>query len=466
MYLFAKNKRIVYVYSILSCIYLFHNTRVYGQAKVLSLQDALQMAEKNYPLLNAKNLYTRSAESALMQSKWEYMPTMRLSQQLTYGTGNSLPGTYFTYGLGFSTSGGISTKNYNDAAFGAITLGYFEWAVYGFGQLNAKKNIAKSQLGFAWADEANERFQEMIRTAQTYLDLLAIQKLRSAQEQNLQRTQTIRKLIVAAASNGLRPGVDSSFANAEVSKARLELIDIQQKENQQKASLAGMLGSVSINFVLDTTVFIRFPQINGTNPNLAMHPLLAMYDSKISASAARESYIKRAYLPKISVLGATWGRGSGMSPNPAISDNSFGGGTALTRFDYAVGVAASFNIADYPRMRAEANAEKFKTMAIQAEKDEQSLWLKNQNILADENLALAYNKVKEAPVQLSSARDAYTQKLSMYNSGLSNLTELAQALYNLSKAESDMAVANDAVWKAWLFKVYASGDINTLLNQL
>jgi outer membrane protein TolC len=70
-----------------------------------------------------------------------------------------------------------------------------------------------------------------------------------------------------------------------------------------------------------------------------------------------------------------------------------------------------------------------------------------------------------APVQLQAATDAYTQKLSLYNNGLAPLSDLTQALYNLNKAEADLALINNTAWKALLYKAAVKGDVNIILNQ-
>ena len=438
-----------------------------AQKAVFTIKDALNAAEKNYPALKAAGYYTQSASENLKSVRRQYIPALKLHQQITYATANSLTGTYFPYGVVVPVSGGITSQNYDEAAYGSISLAYFEWPFFAFGQQNAQNKIAQSELKFAQAGEANEKFQLFSRVSEAYLDLLALQKLEKSQIDNLQRAETILRLVRAATKSGLKPGVDSSFANAEVAKAQLGLLDVQKSEMLQKSVLATLLGNNIQNITLDTTFLARLPVEISTDTTLANHPLLEMYNEQVQISKARENSIKLSYLPKISLLGATWGRGSGMDgANPSLADESFSGGTALTRFDYAVGLAATFNILDYPRMRAAANSEYFNTQAINSEEDQEKLNLQNDLTAANQNLQYALLEAKIAPQELKAASDAYTQKLTLYNNGLAPLSDLAQALYNLNKADADLAVINNAAWKALLFRANTIGNLNIFINQV
>jgi len=451
---------------ILSLLMLFIIEYGFSQNKLLTLDQALQTAEANYPAIKAKMMYTKSAEQNLKETKREYIPALKLSGQINYGTANSVTGTFFPYGIVVPTSGGISGENNYNGVYGAIAMSYLEWAPFSFGQYKAKVNESKIQLDYANADATQEIFYNKISASQAYFNLLVFHELRMAQDNNVKRAEVIKKIVTEVTKNGLRPGVDSSFANAELSRAKLELLDAIKGEYEGQKQLADMMGISYQEFTLDTNLFLnKMPviKIDQTNQNISNHPLIKLYDTRIQLSQSKEVVILRNYFPKISLLGVTNGRGSGIASNGTY-DQSFSSGTSLTQFNYAGAVACTFNIMDYPRMKAELNAEKMKTEATKAEYDEQSIKLKNELLLADEKLKLAIARSKETPIQYASAMDTYKQKLAMYNSGLSTLLDVAQSLYNLNKAEADLAVTYNNVWNALLYKAATTGDINLLLN--
>jgi len=329
-------------------------------------------------------------------------------------------------------------------------------------------SIARNQEKLAETDLENEKFQLAVRTAQSYFDLVTLINLRKSEEVNLQRAQSIRNIIRASVLNGLKPGADTSIANAEVSKAKIALIDAQNNEQMQRNFLAALVGLPNGNSINPDTAFLRkLPPQTVADGNTDNNPVINYYKQREALSAADEVFVRRTYLPRISLLGEAWGRGSGISPESgnAVS-SSFSDGTNLSRFNYAIGIGAVFNISDYPRMSAQANAIRYQTLGLQQETKTEKLELQTQMSNADNQYASSYNKALESPVLVSAAASAYNQMLAMYNSGLINLTDLAQALYNLNYAETQNSISYDNAWKALLFKAIPTGDLNVLLKQL
>src|SRR5258708_32027317 len=89
-------------------------------------------------------------------------------------------------------------------------------------------------------DWQQEIFQQQVKVAGAYLNLLAAQRLTTSYRENLDRADTFRNIVVTRAINDLIPGVDSSQANAEVANARIALnnaIDFQQVQENTLVQL-------------------------------------------------------------------------------------------------------------------------------------------------------------------------------------------------------------------------------------
>jgi len=54
----------------------------------------------------------------------------------------------------------------------------------------------------------------------------------------------------------------------------------------------------------------------------------------------------------------------------------------------------------------------------------------------------------------------------LYNHGLTDLINVTQALYVLTRAETDRDIAYNNVWQALLLKAAASGDFDIFSNNL
>ncbi len=441
------------------------NAQAQISGTTLSLSKALETAAANYGIIKAKDLYTKAQEENVKQVKRQYLPALLLHGQVDYATANSVAGSYFSYG--FSTSGSIDAANNFTPVYGAAGMGAIQWVPFSFGQYAARVKESDIQLQLVGADAEQEKFYNSIYVTQAYLDALIATKLRQLQLNNLNRMLIFQNVVAINAKNGLRPGVDTSFANSEVARARLSVLDAEKNEAEQRNKLAGLMGVASSDFQLDTTTFLLSTPATTLAPvtDVSANPLLKVYAARQGLSEIKEKEISRNYFPKITVLGVTEGRGSGIMPNGTY-DESFGGGTALRRLNYAVGLACTFNILDYPRMRAELGTQKFRTDAARTELEAQTLDLKNDLTLANEKLRIALEEMKQVPVQYQSALDFYNQKLTMYKSGLTNIIDVSQSLYNLNRAEADNAISRDAVWKALLLKSSVSGDFNSFMNSI
>jgi outer membrane protein TolC len=433
--------------------------------KPLTLREASRLAEQNYPLIKAGEYYTKSVAEEIRAVQLESLPSLKLHEQVGYATANSLAGTYFPFGTPVSVSGSITTKNNNDASFGSISMLYSELPLYTFGQHNAKVKLYKLQTDLARAGQSVTLYQHIARTIDAFLSMRAYIDIRKSQEKNLQRAAHIRTLIVANTIGGLRPGVDSMIANADVSRARIALLDAIKNERSQRFRLCRLMGVTDTSFNLDSGLTGRTPFLPVVN-KVSANPVLEYYRQREEIGTAREKYLQKSFLPRINFLSTVWGRGSGINyASGGGNSENFTDGASLRRYNYALGLAATFNIGDYPRVKAEVSSERYRSKAIKEESKEQELIAASQIAQAEDELKQSIDREKEDLVLLSAAIQAYQQRLSMYNAGLANLTDLEQAAYTLTLAETEHAISINNIWKALLAKANASGDLNLILNQ-
>jgi len=435
----------------------------------LTLTDALALAEKNYPALLAKQEEVNAAKEDLSATRKEYIPTLKLHEQIEYATANTVEGTYFPYGIVVPTSGGIGETNSSAATFGSISMGLLEWSPFSFGQYNSRVQLYRSQLELATANSGDAVFQQKIKIAEAYLNVLTLQQVTKLSKNNLARTEAFRQSTSAAVIGGIRPGVDTAFANAEVSKARLELIDAQENEDAGKIYLASLIGLGDTTFIIDTTLTSKLPPLalNLTRVDVAQNPLALVYKANLDISLSREKYIQRSYYPRIGMISGIWGRGSGWGDGAGnVRDYSFAGGTALTRYNYAFGAAVTFNVFDFYRIHSQYEAEHFRTSAIQDDLDAVLLQMRSEQAIADLKVHSAVLRMNEAPIQLTAASALYDQTNARYKNGLATEPDLAQALYNMNRAESDMVNATDGLWRALLYKSASNGNIDDFLFKL
>ena len=441
--------------------------------KTLTLHEALQVAAANYRLLQAKENYANASAAAVQTAKKDALPDLTFSVENAYGTLNGLNGLPSGQpGVATLTTGpATSSQNWN-AAFGALYISDFNWNIYSFGLQRAHVAAARGQNDQDLADLRQEQFRQQVRVAGAYLDLLSAQRVRQAMEDNLVRASRLRDIILGRTENGLNPGVDSSLANAEVSRANLSLFDAENYEQMKAGQLAIQLGVTSQDFILDSVFYLRLPKntIDSLPAAIAQHPTLQYLASRKRTSDLEANYLQKTGLPRFTLFGVMQDRGSGFGENYATNqaDYSTGyfNGVNPIRTNYLVGVGLVWDVTDLGKARSRVVAQHWLSAGLDDEYKGEQNQLTNQLIVAGRQIGNALAKYRETPVTLKSAMDAYTQKEALYENGLTTLVDVTQALYLLNRAEIDRDVACNAVWQALLLKAGAAGDMDLFLQQL
>jgi outer membrane protein TolC len=458
-------------YIFLVCSGVLWAFKVQSQQKILGLKEAEQIALSNYGSIKAKTNQLNASKAYLKETKTEQLPDVNLSAQQDYGTINGQNGPLYGYrGFSVASSGpALPNQNWN-AAFGSLYLSNISWDFFAFGRASEKVKVQKSAVSRDETDLVQEQFQHEIRVASTYLNLLAAQQLSKAQEDNLNRATDLQKVVVARVKNGLNAGVDSSQANAEVSNARIALINAQQTVQEQGNQLAQYLGIPPQDFLLDSAFVTKAPA--NADPqaqiNLDNHPILRFYQNRISVSDELAKYLSTFSYPTFSLFGVYQGRGSGFKAdyltNPNDYSSSYGSGADPTRYNYVFGVGMIWNITNPFRVHYQVQSQKFSSAQYKDEYNLVNQQLRDQLSLAEIRISNALKNYREVPEEVRAATDAYNQKFALYKNGLANIVDFTQALYTLNRAEVDKYIASNNVWQALLFKAAATGDFGIFIN--
>ena len=460
--------------------------------QVLSLKQALQTAVSNYGTIRAKADYAAASRTTIVQAKRDYLPNLNLSAQTDYGTANGQNGPlYGLGGLAVASSGPpLASQNWN-AAFGALYLTNVNWDFFAFGRSKEKIHTATAIANRDEKDWQQEIFQQEVKVAGAYLNLLAAKRLTASYQKNLNRADTFRHVVVTRALNQLNPGVDSSQANAEVSSARIILTRALDAEQEQANVLARLLGVPAQDFVVDTFFIARLPASMqaplgpamgqqqpdtsiGQHPSdsavIGQHPLLLWYKSRITVSDQLAKYDKTFSYPTFSLFGVAQTRGSGFGSSytgdaSTVNHNLYDG-IQPARGNYLIGVGVTWNLTQPLRVSQQVKSQQLISMGLQEEYNLASQELTAQLQLSATKIHNALDNYREAPVQVKAASDAYLQKSVLYQNGLTNLVDVTQALYALVRAETDRDIAYNNVWQALLLKAAATGDFTIFSNNL
>ncbi|UYQ94067.1 TolC family protein [Chitinophaga horti] len=441
-------------------------------AQVLTVKDALETALTNYNSIKAKAAYANASRASVNQARKEALPNFVLSAQQDYGTVNGQNGPAYGFGgYGVASSGlPLAEQNWN-AAFGALYLANLNWDFYTFGKVRERIATAERIAERDASDRDQEQFQHQVRVVSAYLNLLAAQRLTRSQENNLARADTFRLVVATKARNGLIAGVDSSLANAEVSNARIALIrakDVEQDRANQLSLLMGI--PPQQQFTLDTLFITRIPgNVVSADSVSAQHPLLQFYTNRLRVSQEQEHYFRTLKYPNFTLFSVIQTRASGFSHLYATDQTAYNHkyweGVKPSRSNYLFGVGVTWNLTGILRAGQQVTAQHQVSEGMRYEAELVNQQLQAQQDLAGVKMKNALAAYNEAPLQVRSSSDAFTQRSVLYRNGLNTIVDVTQALYTLNRAETDRDIAFANVWQALLLKAASTGNLSIFTNE-
>lgn len=454
------------------CILIFSMLtwqRIYAQQEkhIAGLSELVQMSLAHSPGLRTDSAAVRIKDAQLAAAKYNWLPSLKLNYQTDLGTNNNLPGGYFSYGIVPSNSK-VRERGTSSTILTDLGVAFFDWEIYNFGGFEAEQKVASSDLRVEQLHFEQSKYDLQYNIANAYLQLTRLNNLLGIQYQNILRNTEIKRTIRALAISGIKAGVDTSIAEAELSKSRLTYLELnnQFKQVQQQLSYISGIAPESIfpdslledRIINNTALFFAMPV------DTANHPSINLYNAMRQNSVDKETLIRKSYLPKVSFEAAAWGRGSSVSAKDEF--RSLGNGIGFERGNYLVGFGISYNIIDLKKSKLQLRTQQANTDYTQKKLEEQQALLSAAISEADIELSTAESRLKEIPQQLNAANAAYRQKLSLYKNGLTDIIELNTALSVLYRAETDYTNAKFLFCRAVFQKAIATNQLPHLINSL
>ncbi|MDX2040857.1 MAG: TolC family protein [Acidobacteriota bacterium] len=432
----------------------------------LTLDQAVELALKNYPAIRAAKAQSQSAEAGVESAKTVLLPRADLLWQQNRATRNNLFGLLLPQSTLPSISGPQLDGTTQASAWGSAAGLLVSWEPFDFGLRKSQIDLANAQHKQAAAAETLTQLEVSVAAADAFLTLLAAEQTVRAAQANVERTETLAKAVAVLVTNQLRPGVDSSRAEAELAAAKNQLILAEQTAELARANLAeaiGMSGQAGANVSVESGKLLELPPTTPPlNLNLSLHPLAMAQTAAVDAAKAKEKVSEKLWVPRFNWQSAVYGRGSG-----ARLDGTFNNARGLypDTFNWASGITMSFSAMDFFGIRARRKAEASATLAEQARYDQVVNTLKAQDararILTESARKIAANN----DIQVKAAQETLTRAKVRYEYGLTNIVEVADAQRLVAQAEIDAAVAKLAVWRAMLAGAKLQGDLKPFLEQ-
>jgi outer membrane protein TolC len=423
----------------------------------LSLAEALDYADRQYPAVKAALEERTAADRRVDEAKTAYLPQVNLLYQINRATVNNITGVLLPQSVIPSISGPVlhptGQSDWNSAAGALVT-----WRVFDFGQRAAKVDAARQTASAARASYDLTRLDVGTATLNAYVNVLAADALVAAAAANVERLQTFGKSVHVLVDNKLRPEVEAEQAEAALALGQTQLLGARANAEAQRATLSRLLGRPSQDLRL------AIPNLPG-DPEKTIpaalraqdHPAAVAEAAKVRQQQAQLSAVDRSYSPLVDAVAGAYTRGSGRGPTGAFAggDSGLGLGTS----NWTVGLQVTLPLGAYPAIHAEQQAQRAVVNAEQDRYDQTLREVDERLEQARANLKSAVEIAKVTPTALEAARKAETQQRARFQSGLATAVDVTVAEAALAQAESQEAIARLNVWRALGAYAAATGDL-------
>ena len=323
------------------------------------------------------------------------------------------------------TAGALNNPTVYDRAAGGLTVSQL---ITDFGRthnlvLSAQSN-AKAQLESEHATELDIT----LTVDQAFYQALTAQAVRKVAQQTVGQRQDTADQIGALTKAKMRSDLDLSFANVQLSQAKLLLLDAKNNEQSAMAALNDVLGSEQ------DQQYTLVDETNGNPPPapdnaeamiqtaFAARPDLASLNDKFIAARQYSTAERDLWMPTVSAIGAVGG-----TPVRADQILSSWYGAAGANISIPVFNGFLYNAQEKEaKLRAQAAQEDVRNLRDMIARDVRTAVL---------NAQTAYQRIGVTQELLDQANLALDLASARYKIGLSGIVEISQAQLNQTQAE-------------------------------
>jgi outer membrane protein len=449
-----------------TCLVFFAQVRSgRAQGRILSIREALRLAENNQPQLGASRSQARAEGYNIDLAKNTLMPDLTVGYQADYFTFNNANGTYYP-GLLMPMEGPAQAANRDLSVPTSALAGLLKWEPFTFGQRDAAEGRAVAQFRLANAHYDEQLFQQQFAVIAAYMEAVYLKAVTASLRAGVVRAETVLEQSLVLAGQGLRAGIDTVQFQSLLAQAEMDYLGAEKLYNAQVLELTRLTGipeGAESVVLSDTLLVMRSPMWTDSARSFTNSPTYRLYAQQKALSQANLEQVERAWRPTLDLWANAYARGSGIEYNGIVKDDQ---GLNLNRFNYGLGFQLSFPILQFSAVHIRKDQARYLLKADEERLSQVSINLEKQIQVARSDLRSSELQARHVPVLLKAASDAYQGLQVSYRSGLIDFTRLAEAQFQLLQAEVTGASARIQSWKALLELAVASGDLSLFTDQI
>ena len=413
-----------------------------AKTPTMTLHEALTWARAHQPQIRVAlaELAARKSDAWVPRSAW--LPRVGATAQALYGTANNTTASYVGVPevdlarIGGSTAVTTGNESYAPSA-STLAAATLSQEVFDFGRIAAEAAVADANVDVARAASLGVTLDVTLLVEETFHAVLAAREVQRATEEAYQRAITHRDYSQAGVSSGLRPPIELTRAQADVTQLDVRRVRAASGVEVARAALGAALGGEWLE--VDAA-----PIASGEPPAPSFdealrragerNPLIEEGLARVRAQQAAVSAIGRELAPNLLASATVSGRAGGAGVNVPSGD-----GWLPDVFNWDVGIVLRWNLFDATILgRRSAAVARVDAARSALELVHQQVTLAVQRAWID--LDATTRALPGLDAEVNAAKANAAQADARFHAGLGNVVELADAENILTRAELDRAV--------------------------
>ena len=410
----------------------------FAQTQTLTLAQAEALALKNHPQIAVARNEAAVAGQQVVEAKSAYLPTVTGEVTGSQALADS------RLGAGFLTTSALFDR------FGAgLEL---RQLVTDLGRTHNLVASSKLQEQAAAQTVQATAFDVAMNVYGAYFGVLQAQAFVGVANETIHARQTLADQVTALANAQLKSQVDVSFAEVNLSEAKLLLIRAEDGVKKAYADLARALGEDNpVNYQLTEDAMPEAPPADAEalmTQAIQNRPELRELRLRLQAAQSFEAAERDLSRPDVTLLGVG-GALPYLNQDPRIAPHDYEALALNINIPIFNGhlFSARREAAHYQSLAAD---QRVRAIQQGVERDVRSAWAGAQN--AWQRIPVTQNLVKQAQLALDLAQGRY--KL-----GLASIVEVTQAQLNLTQAQIENVTARYDYHIAYAQLQYAIGAL-------
>jgi outer membrane protein len=404
----------------------------------LTLADAEALAVKNHPQIVAAKNQAAAAGQQVVEARSAYFPTLNGEITASQALKDS------RLGAGFLTT----SQLFNRAGTGLELT----QLVTDLGRTNNLVANSRFQEQAAAQNILATQYDVVLSVHQAYFGVLQAQAFVKVADDTIHARQTLADQVNALAKAQLKSQLDVSFAEVNVSQARLLLIRAQDSVKTAYADLARALGEDQpAGYQLVENPLPAAPPADAEaliTEAIQNRPELRELHLRQQAAERFEAAERDLSRPSVDLLGVA-GALPYLDQTPHVAPDEYEAVALNVNIPIFNGhlFAARRQAAHYERLVADQNS---RAQRQAVERDVRAAWAAATN--AWQSIPVTENMVKEAQLALDLSQGRY-------NLGLASIVEVTEAQLNLTQAQIENVTARYDYHVAYAQLQYAIGAL-------